>query len=441
MGVEPDASSRALTASDSNTPYHIYASNKGQSGPDVLPEKIGDERYNTDAFVGHLVNKELVLESKPVAETTTSVKLDTTDEWGKWLTTVDTSEATIEVKLQMPTTADSAPPVIESFKITLHKLGSTALEFESTQELLGATFGRNGGAGVSRVPPPGLLKGDTDEIQTLVCALNFTTLGAGVSTTVQTLFEWVGLGPVAKTVPSFVPQMEAKLLASQGGNLKRNAIWFDANTSYRTTTRLVFALGGDAFNKVKTLLTTAVPNFTIENFEAVATRITTGGVGSAGRIPVDQGQLTFSLTCAIEPPGKDKIEMNAGIEFRPNSAILTLNVLTKDAIARMVEWLASLAGIDIDIVKWLQDNADVFTHFQLRRLTLELNTPVTGSATVVGASLHVEVGATVGKKADDESVLFLLTYAWKRGSGFGTFMGRLWNGELSRFPRIHPNNR
>lgn len=426
MGATPTDSRLATTG----TPYHIYASNKGESGPDVLPENLNGARFNTDAFVGHLTNKELIAVSKPAAGTKTSVALDPTDEWAQWLITID-ADATVEVELQMPTTVDSAPPTIESFKITIKKLAGVALEFQSTQEVLGATFGKNGGQGVSRVPEPGLLPGDSAEIQVLVCGLDFSKLGAGVKTDVKALFEWVGLGPVTGTIPSFVPEMEASLSSSGGKGYKRNALWFDANTSYRTTTRLVFALGGDGLDKVKSLLTAAIPDFTITTFEAVATRITTAGDTAKGRVPVEQGGVAFALTCDITPPGKDKIEFAAGIEFRPNSAILTLNVLTKDAIARTVEWLASLAGIEIDIVKWMTENADVFTHFQLRRVTLALNTPVSGGATVMGAWLHVEVGATVGKKSDDESVLFLLTYGWSKGSGFGTFMGRLWNGSGS----------
>ncbi|KAF8535596.1 hypothetical protein BDD12DRAFT_892287 [Trichophaea hybrida] len=407
------------SSSSSENAYHIYASNSGQSSSDkaqVLPDKIGPGRFNIDAFVGKLKNKELVLSSKPAAGEQSTTPLDSSDEWLKWLTEIDTPTTKIEVVAAMPKTEGETID-IKSFKITLNKPGE-GLVFSSAPDVLSFGFDP------SRVPASGLISTDSEN-QILLCGLNPSS--PAVTTSVKALFEFVGLETIVKGLPNELPGIEAKLEPAKVVR-KRNALWFDANTDYRTTCRLEFTITGDALTKFEELLKSGVPDFKIGSLVAVARRQVTAGQTASGQIPVEQGKLIFSLDCTIQPKRKPEIKLAAGIEFNPNTALLTLKVLTRDALARTVEWLAGLVGIQIDIVDWLQKNTNVFSHFQLHRITLALDTSVLGKTTVSAAWLHVEVDAKIGKSSNDESVVFLLMYGWnRRAPGFGTFIGSLWN--------------
>ena len=418
---DEDPMNRSLVATAAPI-YSIYASSAGKSPGDNV--QILSPDSTVDKFVAALnPDKVIVLSAAP----NPSATLDASDETRQWFQNLD-PEATGSV-----TVDDSGSKAIQSFEFTLSQ--PWPLAFSSASDVLLFTFGATGLVGGdetgARIESPGI--DPTGNM--LTCGLDFANTEDITGVKVKEVFEKANQLGMADFVPDAILNLELTLKKPNANDLaKRNALWFVPSADMRVETRLQFQLS--RFEDLQNLISDGLPGLTIEHADVVYKSKMLLAATENGEKPLYDGEVAFSIECSLSSDAT-KVTMLAGVEFTPSGMNFTFMFLSPDPLSGILKWLASLAEDEAieTLVKALlgkEENGNkVLPSADLRRLRVGLDTTRDpANPRLASFSFDIEVSANFGKKDNNDTPVFLITYNWDLSLGtFGTLTGQLWNGK------------
>ena len=399
--------------------YPIYSTESPKKGDFKV-----EADSNVDKFLAFLESQSIVLEKKPDP----SAKVDSSDDLTKWFDNFGkTSQVTVNVEPSKKTQQIASL----QFDFTMPWGDAPALCFSSSSEAINFSFGAPAtlpGAGPARVPVPGI--GDNGEV--LCCGLDPNKTAKSIRLTVADVLEYVGGDSLASFMP--VPLGEMELTLDPTGEAgKRNALWFNASFFSETTLRLQFHV--EAATQLKELLEPRLPGLTIEAVDVICKKTLIAAETEDGPAAVDQGNVTFDVQCKITPKGGSPIDLDAALEFVPDSIHMTLQFKSdSDPLGGILAWLVGLIGSDVEIVKDLMAK-DIFHNIKARQMLLSIDTKASSGHSLSSFGLSIEVAANFGQVSGGNPALFLVSYSWVRGSKkLGTIQGKLWTGKSLNAP-------
>ncbi|KAK4171649.1 hypothetical protein QBC36DRAFT_249207 [Triangularia setosa] len=301
------------------------------------------------------------------------------------------------------------------------------------------------GLAKSTGPPMGIL----EDVKTLVFGLDTsvwdptTTVTATVSLT--QLVQFAGITYLEKSpAVAYLSDIQLAIPLSAAG--KRNAVWFEPLSSYRTTTRLEMDLSSDAVGRLNQYIA-AFAGLSIVSAFAIARRTSIWNPAALKEgVPVSAsatisygGSLTFGGDFTIS----SGTHFDAAIELMPTQISLVLTLRDKiDILADIFTLLKPVLGLQGDHFEfqdWLKGSAGS-TSFQppyLRCIVAVMDheaeskggTPSTPGMASVQIVLETRVNFSGGAFA-----LFLITYTWTReagGTSSSQLEAELWPAPLS----------
>ncbi|PNY27034.1 Uncharacterized protein TCAP_03022 [Tolypocladium capitatum] len=406
---------RSPRAVQRNALYYIFASSAGQTPGDNV--HVLDEGSSTDAFVKTLNDANVIVLSGTPGPT---AGLDGSDETNKWFRQLD-STATGSVTLD-------GSKNVESFEFQLTK--PWPLTFSSASDVLLFTFGPpSGGVATGRIPPPGIDVAG----RILTLGLDFGQTADISGNKLKDLFTYAEAAGMANYVPSELLDLAVTLKNPKQGDPKRNALWYVPASHRRITMRLQFQV--PSFGPLQDILGTTLRGFTLKSTDVIFTKDMMLAATESGQKPFFQGSIAFSVECSVKGDGStdQEVSMTAGIELSESSMTLTSMFETKDPLTGILMWLASLIGDDSleslvdDILNKTVNGAKVFPDFNLRMMTVSLDTKDPKNRKLSYFSFDIEVSANFGRGSGSKPVVFLISYNWDRiTGGFGRLTGQLW---------------
>lgn len=412
MAVTTDTDRGRITAGGRSTTekFYIYSSKAGKSPGESV--QVLSRDTNTDKFVSSLKDQVIILEARPDPVGS----FDSSDEWSKWLTKFN---PTGELSLEVDDTA-----AIRSFEFNF--TAPWDIKFRSSTDALNFSFGAPPVIGTdkaARLPVPGV---DQEGLM-LYCGL-VPSQNTVLKSTVRDLFDYVGIAGIVPSLPYDLPSWSVSLDMSNASE-KHNALWFNPSFGSQTTVRLQFRL--DAEGILQELLNFALPGLKIQTADVICKKVLIAAEAETGPIGVDQGHVMFSVKCFVVPPDNHAVNMIAGIEFRKLDILLTFRLDSKDSLSGILHWLGGLISDELGFVKDLLNKDDLFEYFELRRMTIGLDTTEDAEKPKLSHfGIDIEVSATFGRGSDLKPVVFLVTYIWtEEGSRMGSIRGQFWNCE------------
>ncbi|KAI0536511.1 hypothetical protein GGR58DRAFT_528184 [Xylaria digitata] len=403
-------------AQDDDAQYYIYASSSGKKPGENI--NVLTEGSPTDTFVSALnEDKAIILASTP----SPTADLDSTDETLKWFQQLD-SMVTGSV------TVDQAKAV-ESFSFELQQ--PWKMTFSSAKDVLLYTFGPPPVGASNRIPPPGIEASG----QMLTLGLDFgKTVNVSSNNTLEDLFKYAGAASMADYVPGELLDLAVTLETPEEGNQdpKRNAIWYIPASSKRIVTRLQFQV--PEFNSLQEVLATTLEGFTLKSADVVFYKDTLLSATESGLKPLSRGSIAFAVECSVQGGGSDEVPATAAIDLSESSISLTFLFKSQDdPLSGILKWLASLIGDDTleslvyDILDNKEGETNVFSHYILRRMRVNLDTLDPANRKLASFSFDIEISVNIGGGSDSHPTVFLLSYNWNRFTGgFGRLSGQLW---------------
>lgn len=408
MGVTKDTDPSSMASGSSSTEkYYIYSSDAEKTPGESV--RIFAPQTNTDKFVSSLKNKVIILEAKP----NPVANFDSSDEWSKWFTKFGpTGKLSLRVD-------DTTAMNIKAFEFEFSDPWS--IKFSSSTEALNFSFGPPAaGVDPGRIPVPGI-SGDG---AMLYCGLDRSESSV-VKSTVKDLFQYVGLANGISSLPSSLSSSSVTL-DERSASKNHNALWFKPSFGLQTTVRLQFQL--DIAKLLQDFLNSALSSFEIQTTYVICKKVLVAAEAESGSVGVDQGRVIFSVRCSVRPKDNAAVNMIVGIEFKESSITLTLKLDDQDSLLGILLWLGGLISEDLGFVKDLLTRDSVVEGFNLRRMTIDLETA--GNAEKPRLSsfrLDIEVSANFGRGPEQKPVVFLVTYAWtNKGDKLGSIRGQLW---------------
>lgn len=408
MGLTKDTDSGGIaTGSSSSGKYYIYSSDAGKTPGENV--QILAPQTSTDKFVSSLKNKVIILEAKPnpVAD------FDSSDEWSKWFTKfAPTAKLSLKVD-------DTTALNIQAFECKVTDPWN--IKFSSSTDALNFSFGPPAaGAGPARIPVPGLSRDGS----MLYCGIDHSEIGV-LKSTVKNLFEYVGLADRVSSLPSSLSGSSVTL-DGQGASNNHNALWFNPSFSFQTTVRLQFQL--DIATLLQDFLNSALPGLEIRTTYVICKKVVVPAEAESGPVSVDQGQVMFSVQCSLTTKGNPVVNMILGIEVKESLIKLTFKLGDQDSLWGILLWLGGLISEDLSSVKDLFTKDKAFEGFNLRQMTIGLETAEnTEKPKLSNFKLVIEVSTNFGRGPDLKPVVFLVTYTWTKGGGkLGSIRGQLW---------------
>jgi hypothetical protein len=297
-------------------------------------------------------------------------------------------------------------------------------------------FGLQPGTG----PPLGIL----EDTRTLVFGLDTSVWGGdrGTGAATATLAQLVQFADITYLMdsPALVFLGPIELAIANPATGKRNAVWFEPLSSYRTTTRLQMDLSGDAIARLNAYIS-AVPGLSIASAFAIARRTSVwspapppeGAPPSPNASITYDGSLTFGgefVLCSTR--------FDAAVELLSTQTVLTLVLRDKvDILGSLFSTLRSALGLQGDhfeFLDWLKKTAGN-TSFELpylRRIVVVMDNAsdsLGGTSSTPGlASLLIDLETRVNFSSGAFAV-FLITYTWSStdgGTGSNTLTAALW---------------
>ncbi|UKZ54366.1 hypothetical protein TrVGV298_008174 [Trichoderma virens] len=347
---------------------------------------------DADSFVGSLHNARLDLASKPVVpaagETPKFFELDKADELYGWF-----AASVGARKLQL---ASSAKNKIAEVELT-QKL-SFGGEMKFGTKHLAHNFGQDP------------LRGLSEEMGGLVSPQNLLVLGLdpGCDALPVRMSDVVPLPvmPDQAQNPEIL-ELLAMPLSIDVRPGSRNAIFFDPERSYRTVERLQYTGNSQSAAIMTKFLGARIPGISVTGVKVVSKHISTWTVTGGATVPSSRSRVASIWTGFIK----------VDITFKQGNLL-----------AQLLSWLATQVG-QLDLAALLEsETAKVILSKtpEPRRISITLPLAADGSLGEVSAvSVDIELLAKVGTLNDNNSILFLFTYAWSRVEG-SSLRGALW---------------
>lgn len=405
MSVTTDTDPGSSTAGSSLTEkYRIYSSDAGKTPGESV--QILALQTNTDKFVSSLKNKVIVLEEKP----NPVANFDSSDEWSKWFTKFGpTGKLSLKVD-------DTTAMNIQAFEFEFSD--PWKIKFSSSTEALNFSFGPPAaGTDPARIPVPGISGA------TLYCGLDPSDNGV-VKSTVKILFQYVGLADRVSSLPLSLSSSSVTL-DGRSASKNYNALWFNPSFGSQTTARLQFQL--DEAKILQDFLNSALPGLEIQTTYVTCKKVLVAAEAESGSVGVDQGQVIFSVQCSVTPKDAPAVNMIVGIELKESTIVLTFKIDDQDSLLGILLWLGGLISGDLRPVKDLLTKDRVVEDFNLRRMTICLETENAEEPKLSSFGLDIEVSVNFGLGPEQKPVVFLLTYAWtNEGDKLGSIRGQLW---------------
>lgn len=413
-------------ASSSTDEYRIYSSDSGKSPGDhqtVLQKGRLDSLVSTFDFPSTSETKVIVLSTRPGPNQVTPFAANYG--WSKWLQNFDSQG-------QFTVTFGEDLQIIQDFKFRLKPAFSKSwsVEFSSDSTALEDAFGDE----ANQIAAPGVDK--TKEI--LICAL--VKPDSKLTATVEDLFFFAGL--------SGNPLVGGLGVTLDESNYKRNrnAMWFDPSYDLQTTIRLQFGL--DNKDMLQRLIDEALTpqsnmqrRFQIEEVHVVCQKVLTEGQTSQGLEGIDNGDVSFSVACALVEGAKRSVTMKGGVKFSSSGITFTLTMTSANALQGVLLWLGEVISDTLQIDSFFggkgkDGTQSVFGYLNLRQITISLDTGENRSKPSLSSfRIDIEVPAHFGKDANGSQPVFMASYVWSQGMGnMGRINAQLWTPGKSAAP-------
>jgi hypothetical protein len=426
-GPEP-VDPRTLTQEDGG--YYLYASIVSPQSITILATQYTILSAGPlDAFLSvlHCANLCLVGPSPPGPTGTTP--LLPSDEFGYYLMTALQGEG-------MSITNAPGPSYVAGFSFAAAPISgrpSDQAVLSFTTAAVEDAFGLQVGTG----PPQGIL----EEAKTLVFGLDTSLWGAeGAATaTLAQLVQFANITYLEQS-PALAFLGAIELVIANPATAKRNAVWFEPLSSYRTTTRLQMDLSLDAVAQLNKYIS-AFPGLSIASAFAISRRTSVwapapppeGAPPSANASITYDGSLTFGGELVL-----CNTRFDAAVELLSTQTMLTLVLRDKvDVLGNLFSTLRSALGLQGDhfeFLDWLKKTAGntSFEFPYLRRIVVVMdNDPQSKGATSSTpglANLLIDLETRVNFSSGAFAV-FLITYTWSSegaGTSSNTLTASLW---------------
>ncbi|KAJ4294658.1 hypothetical protein N0V88_004887 [Collariella sp. IMI 366227] len=294
-------------------------------------------------------------------------------------------------------------------------------------------FGLAKGSG----PPLGVL----EESKTLVFGLDTSVWkGVGEESATATLAQLVEFADITYLVqsPAVVFLSAIDLVITDPATGKRNAVWFEPLSSYRTTTRLEMDLSSDAVTELEKYIS-AFPGLSILSAFVIARKTSTWAQAPPAQGTAASSSITYNGSLTF---GGDFVfnstHFDTAIELQSNQITLVLVLRDKlDILADIFSALQPVLGLQGDhfeFLDWLKNTAGN-TSFELpylRRIVVimdnELGSKGGTSSTPGLASVQIDLETRVNFSSGAFAI-FLITYIWTReggGTSSNTLTAGLW---------------
>ncbi|KAK4153608.1 hypothetical protein C8A00DRAFT_33628 [Chaetomidium leptoderma] len=432
---------RALAGEDNNG-YYLYASIVSAAAISVAAAQysiLSAGPLNSFLSVLHCANLCLVGPNPPGPTGGTTPLLES-DEFGHYLTAA--------LQAQAVSAINAPQSYVGGFSFAVAPISGSPSDkavLSFTTAAVEDAFGLARGTG----PPMGIL----EDVKTLVFGLDTsvwdptTTTGTATASLAQ-LVQFADITYLEKSpAVAYLSDMQLAIPPSATG--KRNAVWFEPLSSYRTTTRLEMDLSSDAVGRLNKYVA-AFAGLSIVSAFAIARRTSIwtpaapqegpeGTPASASATISYGGSLTFGGDFAIS----SGTHFDAAIELMPTQISLVLVLRDKvDILADIFTLLKPILGLQGDhfeFLDWLKATAGS-TSFQLpylRRIIADMDDDSEskgGTSSTPGiASVQIDLETCVNFSGG-AFALFLITYTWTReagGTSSSQLEAELWPAPLS----------
>jgi hypothetical protein len=204
---------------------------------------------------------------------------------------------------------------------------------------------------------------------------------------------------------------------------RRNAVWFQPCSDYKTTLRLNFAVVELA--NLNTFLQSGSifgDNFQLKTADVVLKRNATYKI-TQGKYNA-QIESTIAVVATAAVSGSKPLEFSLIMVVSDGGAFQTILDFDEGAdIGAVLDWLAALMGIDSSFTDWL--NGEWMAAPKLSRVMLEfLN--VNNKTTFINGTVTFQVDFKWGTETPEEKAVFFFSYSWPPGR----LSGSLWPGKF-----------
>ncbi|MCJ1434524.1 hypothetical protein MMC27_003893 [Xylographa pallens] len=398
--------------------WYIYSSVTSSS---VITPVTQDYSQTTsssawDGIISTLHCAVLALNQDPTKiEVGSLVLLDPNDEWGAWMQDCVGAQGFSMIKSGVISDASIGgfEFITQLLPITSQKSNATTttlplLTFTTDQTVLANTFDP------ATPPPLGIRNGAT----ALVFGLDPSKILQPPNSTIKVsdLIAWVGLNDLLSgtLIASTIGPMTLNLpMSSDDAKGLRNAIWFQPQAAYKTTTRLEFGLSStakDTLNSVFSLLGA----FQINSASLIARRSSIWSSGTTKVVFQSTGSLVLTAEFEFSSYG-----IVFDVHFELNQSSVMVELILQSTSSKIIEWLTATLGIPssaFDFTNWLSNKAGSvqLASFDFRRVQLEFDPdPSTGKLAFASLTLDMELKVT----CKSQTLLFILTYKYAKGTG------------------------
>ncbi|KAK6524174.1 hypothetical protein TWF694_005834 [Orbilia ellipsospora] len=425
--------------SDSNPAAAWYIYSTATSSSVITPvTQDYSQTANTsswDGIISTLHSAVLALTKDPTKTSPGEVvPVDPSDEWGAWLKDCVGAQGLSMITSGVSTDANIGAfefitqlPPINPVESSSSSTTPPTLTFTTDEAVLTNTFS-------PATPPPfGIRDGST----ALIFGLDASKTPPGNTVTISELIAWVGLNDLLsdKFIAAIIGPMTLNLpTSSDAAKGRRNAIWFQPQAAYKTTSRLEFDLSDDAKSSLNSVFS-ILGTFKINSASLIARRSSIWTSGATSVVVQSIGSL--ALTAEFEFSSYDIV---FDVNFELNQSSIVVELVLQSTTSKILDWLGSALGIPsdaFDFTKWLSGTAGSvqLPSFDFRRVQLEFSSdPNTGKLSFTSLTLDMELKVTCNK----QNLLFLLTYKYLAGSGAAS--GSSLEADLWTAPIFNPDD-
>ncbi|WYZ36281.1 hypothetical protein EsH8_XII_000031 [Colletotrichum jinshuiense] len=366
---------------------------------------------DADSFVGSLHNARLDLGEKPVVAAAGQpprfVEFDKADELYGWFVASVGAR-----KLQLASSAEN-----KIAQVKLKKLSSGG-EMEFGTEHLAHNFGQAALSGLSK------------EMGGLVSPQNVLVLGLDPRCDVLSvrMSDVISLPMTSEEAqdPGLLEFLAMPLsLDVHPGS--RNAIFFDPERSYRTVQRLQYRGNSQSAAIMTNFLGARIPGINVVGVKIVSKHISMWTVTATGHGALIEEQSSINLECTMPSLG---LNVPSSVILSVQQGFIKVDITLKQGnlLAQLLTWLATQVG-QLDLAALLESETAkliLSNTPEPRRISITMPLMDDGSLGEVSAvSVDIELLAKAGTPNDNNSILFLFTYAWSRVEG-SSLRGALW---------------
>jgi len=406
---------------DEDDGYYYYAGSVAHSAIKIAASQyqILDKDSPLDALVSSLHYCNLCLRGPRPPQPTGTTALLASDEFGSYMT--QALQADKLYVLNAPANSISGF-TFATADISGGKSNPLVFSTNAVQDAFGLQNGQ--------APPFGVLT----DVKILVFGLDTTVWSAPATATLKQLLGFAGITQLDQS-PAVLFLRDISLSIPRCATGKRNAVWFEPLTSYRTTTRLEMDLDQKAIQTLNGYIG-VLGGLSITSASVIARRTSTWAPAQA---PGNQPGASITSDGSVAFAGEFKVSgtvFDAAIKLHPEQIQLTLVLRTKvDALQTIFDFFKPVLGLEgsnFEFSSWLANTAGA-TSFEppyIRRIVVVLdNEPASAGATAqtpgVG-SVQIDLETRVNFSGGKSFAIFLMTYTWNKFDGGSTLSCCLW---------------